>query len=157
MTIEEESLQRATSYFQPFPDARSVFGGDYEKHREVILPLATVDLSHLNESWHGPIHIVTPFEPCEGLIGEGFTEYHTYLNRTNWISYELKEGKIEYSGDWRVFSADKYSEYYSAVASGYSKAKDYFSDHGCLRYYTCLLYTSPSPRDRQKSRMPSSA
>ena len=27
----------------------------------------------------------------------------------------------------------------------------------CLSYYSCLLYTSPSPRDRQKSRMPSSA
>ena len=26
-----------------------------------------------------------------------------------------------------------------------------------LLYSTCLLYTSPSPRDRQKSRMPSSA
>ena len=26
-----------------------------------------------------------------------------------------------------------------------------------LRYRVCLLYTSPSPRDRQKSRMPSSA
>ena len=25
------------------------------------------------------------------------------------------------------------------------------------RFFTCLLYTSPSPRDRQKSRMPSSA
>ena len=25
------------------------------------------------------------------------------------------------------------------------------------RMYACLLYTSPSPRDRQKSRMPSSA
>ena len=24
-------------------------------------------------------------------------------------------------------------------------------------FYVCLLYTSPSPRDRQKSRMPSSA
>ena len=24
-------------------------------------------------------------------------------------------------------------------------------------HFTCLLYTSPSPRDRQKSRMPSSA
>ena len=24
-------------------------------------------------------------------------------------------------------------------------------------FYACLLYTSPSPRDRQKSRMPSSA
>ena len=26
-----------------------------------------------------------------------------------------------------------------------------------LRIYTCLLYTSPSPRDRTRSRMPSSA
>ena len=26
-----------------------------------------------------------------------------------------------------------------------------------MRYISCLLYTSPSPRDRQKSRMPSSA
>ena len=29
---------------------------------------------------------------------------------------------------------------------------------GCVAVFrTCLLYTSPSPRDRQKSRMPSSA
>ena len=27
----------------------------------------------------------------------------------------------------------------------------------CSPYRACLLYTSPSPRDRQKSRMPSSA
>ena len=26
-----------------------------------------------------------------------------------------------------------------------------------MQVYNCLLYTSPSPRDRQKSRMPSSA
>ena len=31
------------------------------------------------------------------------------------------------------------------------------SDHNNIEYYICLLYTSPSPRDRQKSRMPSSA
>ena len=28
---------------------------------------------------------------------------------------------------------------------------------GSAAYYTCLLYTSPSPRDRTRSRMPSSA
>ena len=28
---------------------------------------------------------------------------------------------------------------------------------GDAKYIDCLLYTSPSPRDRQKSRMPSSA
>ena len=30
-------------------------------------------------------------------------------------------------------------------------------DHALTRPYTCLLYTSPSPRDRTRSRMPSSA
>ena len=33
-----------------------------------------------------------------------------------------------------------------------------FNDNtSCCTYSSCLLYTSPSPRDRQKSRMPSSA
>ena len=33
-----------------------------------------------------------------------------------------------------------------------SPGAEYMASQGC-----CLLYTSPSPRDRQKSRMPSSA
>ena len=33
----------------------------------------------------------------------------------------------------------------------------YDEDGNKLIDYICLLYTSPSPRDRQKSRMPSSA
>ena len=28
---------------------------------------------------------------------------------------------------------------------------------GYVLFFTCLLYTSPSPRDKRKSRMPSSA
>ena len=35
--------------------------------------------------------------------------------------------------------------------------KRYFSPGRTYQYYACLLYTSPSPRDRTKSRMPSSA
>ena len=31
------------------------------------------------------------------------------------------------------------------------------SESECILYETCLLYTSPSPRDRTRSRMPSSA
>ena len=31
------------------------------------------------------------------------------------------------------------------------------ADAWLAKYWSCLLYTSPSPRDRQKSRMPSSA
>ena len=34
---------------------------------------------------------------------------------------------------------------------------NYGHDVDIARIYTCLLYTSPSPRDRTRSRMPSSA
>ena len=42
--------------------------------------------------------------------------------------------------------------------TGQETAKEYQASYEKLRKnYFCLLYTSPSPRDRQKSRMPSSA
>ena len=46
---------------------------------------------------------------------------------------------------------------YEALHSGGSNGLALDSVQHLLRLYICLLYTSPSPRDRQKSRMPSSA
>ena len=46
------------------------------------------------------------------------------------------------------------------ATSEVAQAAALLAGSGVLRFdgrYTCLLYTSPSPRDRQKSRMPSSA
>ena len=41
------------------------------------------------------------------------------------------------------------------IASSFPKSLD--TIYGAAEVVACLLYTSPSPRDRQKSRMPSSA
>ena len=41
----------------------------------------------------------------------------------------------------------------SAISAEHGRKKGTAKAYRC----TCLLYTSPSPRDRQKSRMPSSA
>ena len=46
-----------------------------------------------------------------------------------------------------VLLGDKINETYAKALGGY----------GADRVYICLLYTSPSPRDRSVSRMPSSA
>ena len=43
-----------------------------------------------------------------------------------------------------------------AGVSGYNQPKR-TPNHPTKSHIVCLLYTSPSPRDRQKSRMPSSA
>ena len=42
----------------------------------------------------------------------------------------------------------------NVISNLVSKINNY---HNVQGVYSCLLYTSPSPRDRQKSRMPSSA
>ena len=52
--------------------------------------------------------------------------------------------------DW-----DLYRDVPDAIVQEEALLLDYFRK---LKFiYFCLLYTSPSPRDRQKSRMPSSA
>ena len=61
----------------------------------------------------------------------------------------LQEGEIITKVLFPVPKRSAYSKF-EHPASGYAMA-------GVFIAQTCLLYTSPSPRDRQKSRMPSSA
>ena len=49
--------------------------------------------------------------------------------------------------------APRCAEELVALAEPFRRAAD---EHGVL-FFVCLLYTSPSPRDRTRSRMPSSA
>ena len=53
--------------------------------------------------------------------------------------------------------AVRYIKELSEVPPGVKKPSDQGTQMSPCQLLTCLLYTSPSPRDRQKSRMPSSA
>ena len=59
----------------------------------------------------------------------------------------------------RVYRELFYNAIEGLLASGFPRLRGLLGEqqwHGLVREF-CLLYTSPSPRDRQKSRMPSSA
>ena len=93
-------------------------------------------------------------------------------------TYELFEtGEISEDDLWERYFADDRAVDVAAVRKHFVDGYDYikgmrsllgeikriggvecyaYSNYGTL-YKDCLLYTSPSPRDRQKSRMPSSA
>ena len=66
-------------------------------------------------------------------------------------------GRVDLRGDFVIkadlYLGDKDSNGGSGIAFNITRNFNQAS----LYYYGCLLYTSPSPRDRQKSRMPSSA
>ena len=56
-----------------------------------------------------------------------------------------------------AFSAANAGADYVAFGAFYETQTKAAKTRADLEILTCLLYTSPSPRDRQKSRMPSSA
>ena len=84
-----------------------------------------------------------------------FTGYT--LNFTHVMSKEVKNYTINISDPAVFFQNIRYCEILLPLATN---DLNYLGEY-TLNIYgqpnNCLLYTSPSPRDRQKSRMPSSA
>ena len=105
-----------------------------------------------------------------GIPGAGACPVRGHSNvqgdRTVGIWEHLKPAfkeKLEKHFDFEAPSKTGYNSVQALQAMHDKKAKVFFSMGGNLLLaapdteYTCLLYTSPSPRDRTRSRMPSSA
>ena len=78
--------------------------------------------------------------------------------------YELELGGEELNEVLKNHSSEKSNKFYKEILKGVSENLEGFDktiqdyvDRPIQQLDVCLLYTSPSPRDRQKSRMPSSA
>eukprot|EP00828_Plagiopyla_frontata_P023784 TRINITY_DN30395_c0_g1_i1.p4 TRINITY_DN30395_c0_g1~~TRINITY_DN30395_c0_g1_i1.p4 ORF type:complete len:100 (+),score=16.36 TRINITY_DN30395_c0_g1_i1:321-620(+) len=84
--------------------------------------------------------VIGHHKPQFSLIGDT-------VNHTSRVCSTGEDGKITISGESYTKVSD--SEYEFLEKTVWAKGK------GDIQ--VCLLYTSPSPRDRQKSRMPSSA
>jgi predicted ATPase len=79
--------------------------------------------------------------------------------------YEIHELLLQYGADklggqpaLEAATYNRHSDYYCQLLAGYTDhLKGAGQAQAMAAIEACLLYTSPSPRDRQKSRMPSSA
>ena len=83
-----------------------------------------------------------PFRKCARVVGDVLGKYHPH-------------------GDQAVYDAlvklvQNFSTKYPAL-DGHGNFGSVDNDPPAAMRYTCLLYTSPSPRDMRRSRMPSSA
>ena len=79
-------------------------------------------------------------------------------NTTGTMSVEMKtfyEKRLIDQAEPRLVH-DQFADYYPVPQNG-GKTIEFRKYDSLPKASTCLLYTSPSPRDRQKSRMPSSA
>ena len=81
--------------------------------------------------------------------------YDCYAENAAWITASMKARVHEYVRDPIYLSMiQRLREPVEDLAAFLTERR---LDVQKVQVYPCLLYTSPSPRDRQKSRMPSSA
>lgn len=149
--MQRSPLFEATRYFRPFPSAKEVFDTDVERHACYLLPLATVDLSHVSPELNGIAHFIQPIEPYDGVVGEGARKYFNYLCRENWVGYQYDSGKCRLATDFRFFELAELSalpkltgknkkrmecltQHYDNVRKGYELRKSHFHDHRSLHH-----------------------
>ena len=72
-----------------------------------------------------------------------------YINGTFIYKWQWSKGALGGSNDKKLDGND----FFGAALTD----EMYIDDYNIVRTNSCLLYTSPSPRDRTRSRMPSSA
>ena len=106
--------------------------------------------------------LATPSSLCDSFIDDArrcdfcsrATEAHAACIEHNAAEMELRDGGTRRENCRHgIFEFSVYDIFIGRSLSNYGE----FSDLEWRDIIRCLLYTSPSPRDRQKSRMPSSA
>ena len=92
-------------------------------------------------------------------LGSGLVIENSFLSKHGLDIFEQEprvQQSIKVGVDIVMFSGDKlFGSVQSGIIAGKNELINSIKNFSIFR--TCLLYTSPSPRDRQKSRMPSSA
>ena len=104
-----------------------------------------------------------------GIVNFLMVEEGEKLQLTGTASYQLAKDELwnaikrhagwedDLAADIKVANHDLHGQYTVKGGDSLSKIARYIYGDASAFTKICLLYTSPSPRDRQKSRMPSSA
>ena len=108
--------------------------------------------------------VATSIEDAMGVAIDEFVSKHSVellqeqgVYRDAYIESAAPDTDLEPDQDLTIYNDDKVrlTKYYGLVPRELLEAEGVDVDSDSM--YVCLLYTSPSPRDRTRSRMPSSA
>lgn len=157
-----EDIQTVQPYLTVFPDAKDVFAEPVEKYAAHIHPLLSIDLSAVNPTWQGKIHLVLPIEPHESLMGEYTQAFHNDYLKPNWIAFRLNaDNQFELLGDFRFFAqadthfkapyahfSDELNQHYVGSHNGLNEAKARFEKYQALYYATDKKPLEKRPEDK---------
>lgn len=101
------------------PDPADVFVADQPWLARVLHPLVSVELGSLDPAWSGRVHLLSPVEPGEGLLGDATAAHHDDYAAENWVSF-----RVELDGRYRFLGSPRFFELEDREAAGESDPGD---------------------------------
>lgn len=151
-----ECITTLQPYLKVYPSDEQVFDEPVARYARHILPLVSIDLSAVNPSWQGWIHLVNTLEPYDGMVGQNTQAFHNYYLRENWIGFHINDqGRYELLGDFRYFYLESSSEslpdlypaqrrnleeHYAKQHAGFAEAKTRFAQQGAFFSQSLIRY-----------------
>ena len=113
---------------------------------------------HFGDNISGFYERVSQVNTNSPFFGHGIFDGSTVANGCGTANSNQTFSRV--SGDISALAGNDVRIRFSFFSDQYVEEDGWYLDDAGIvidRFQSCLLYTSPSPRDRQKSRMPSSA
>ncbi|WP_431823616.1 hypothetical protein [Burkholderia sp. F1] len=152
-----EDIDTAQPYLKVYPADSDVFAEPSSPVARHVHPLVSIDLAAVDPSWQGWIHLVSPVEPYDGLVGQSTAEFHNDYLRANWIGFRLDANdRYELLGDLRYFYLENppndddaddrqdLEQHYAEQQASIDAARRRYAQHG--RLYSANQY-APADRD----------
>ncbi len=118
MNFHKADIKELIDGLTPYPE--NVFVEEQAWLNNHFMPLISIDMGILRADLKGTVvHMLNPFEPIEGLIGEDTEDFHNEFCGENWLAFQLTE-----DNQYR-FLAD---EQYFYFAPQYNHADDWFAE-----------------------------
>ena len=147
MGTDPQSLDLAgTAEEASFSPGSLVFGSTY------YWQIVEVNEADTIPAWAGGIW---SFSTQEYALIDGFETYNDDIDAKTTIFDTWLDGWVNNTGSTVGYLNAPFAEQ-TIVHSG-RQSMPLAYDNSASPFYSCLLYTSPSPRDRTRARMPSSA
>jgi hypothetical protein len=147
-----ENLFLPQPFLKAFPRPETVFADTIARYERLLNPLVSIELSAVDPELSGWIHLVSPIEPYDGLIGSTHKKYWGPFLQPNWIAFRVTaKGRYQLLGDFRFFEIEvaeaegeqgHLQEYYDQQHRSFSAHKAAFTKTGQV----CKVNPRSEPR-----------
>ncbi|MFD5226222.1 hypothetical protein ACFWHT_11435 [Microbacterium sp. NPDC058342] len=102
--VESEEVSAPDPRVHVLPDPSDVFAADQPWLARVLHPLLSIELGAIDPAWTGRVHLLSPVEPGEGLLGQETDAHHDEHAGENWITFRLgDDDRYTFLGHPRFF------------------------------------------------------